>query len=191
MALSRWARPGSSCGAVGAHQLHKGHSLGTLPRRVPGDLHVFAGLDRLRVPARLLEIQPACKLDVPRLDLPSLVLDLHQHHRVRIHEPKLGDHTVHGDRALGVVDRRERVMSTGLRGRERRATGEPARTRAAVSWLARSLLELSCRLACVVGRDLLVGRPPPDLLGDHGLAQTPRIFDRRSQHQTCRRRQIA
>ena len=31
--------------------------------------------------------------------------------------------------------------------------------------------------------DLLVGRPPPDLFGDHGLAQTPRIFDRRSQHQ--------
>src|SRR5437762_10745810 len=95
---------GQKLRAVRADKPTKENSRGTGVCWVTGDGDPLAGFDRIGCPTDFRKIQPAGELDGPLRDLPGIIGDVYEHHRVRIDESELSHDAHNGNDALFIVD---------------------------------------------------------------------------------------
>ena len=72
--------------------------------RVTSHRDSLASLDGVGCPTDSGEIQAAGELDHPLHDFTSLIGDVHEHHRVRIHESELSHDAYDRNQSLFIVD---------------------------------------------------------------------------------------
>jgi hypothetical protein len=99
-----WAR-GHKFRSVCADKFTKEHSIRTGVRGITGDRHSLAGLDGFFCPPDIGEIQSARKFYCPLRDFAGVSRNIHEHHRVRIHEFELSDDARYRYDPLVVIDR--------------------------------------------------------------------------------------